>query len=257
MSSDYFLDDKRLKELDRQLQEVISRTGVDRKTESEVFDKYTLLTLGKLISDKIIDMMDFPISTGKEGNVFRAITPKKKFVAIKIYRTSTSTFKHISDYIIGDPRFENFHKTRKDIVHVWTKKEFKNLERLKKIGVRAPKPILFADNVLVMQYIGDSRHAAPMLRDVILENPQEIFDTIINYIFLMYKEAKLVHSDLSAFNILYFRKKPYIIDLGQGVLLEHPRSLEFLKRDIDNIVRYFKRYNIRADANKIYNKLVN
>ena len=108
----------------------------------------------------------FPISTGKEGNVFRAITPKKKFVAVKIFRTSTSTFKHISDYIIGDPSFENFRNNRKDIVHVWTKKEFKNLEKLKNIGVKAPKPIVFADNVLVMQYIGDSKHAAPMLKDV-------------------------------------------------------------------------------------------
>ena len=257
MSSENFLDDKRLKKLDRQLQNIITKTGVDRKTQDEVFDKYTLSTIEKLISDKIIDMLDFPISTGKEGNVFRAITPKKKFVAVKIYRTSNSTFKHISDYIIGDPRFESFRKNRKDIVHVWTKKEFKNLQRLKKIGVKAPKPIIFTSNVLVMQYIGDSYRPAPMLKDIIVEKPQEVFDSIIDSIAKMYKKAELVHSDLSAFNILYYRKKPYIIDLGQGVLLEHPRSLEFLKRDIDNIVRYFNKYNIRADANKIYNKLVN
>jgi RIO kinase 1 len=73
----------------------------------------------------------------------------------------------------------------------------------------------------------------------------------------MYNKGGLVHSDLSAFNILYYRKKPYIIDLGQGVLLEHPRSLEFLKRDINNIVRYFKKYNIQNDPNKIYNKIAN
>src|SRR4030042_1552098 len=118
MFSERFLDDKSLKKIDKKFQQIINRTGIDRKTQDEVFDKYTLSTIEKLISDKIIDMLDFPISTGKEGNVFRAITPKKKFVAIKIYRTSTSTFKHISDYIIGDPRFESFHKTRKDIVHV-------------------------------------------------------------------------------------------------------------------------------------------
>jgi RIO kinase 1 len=257
MFSERFLDDKSLKKIDKKFQQIISRTGVDNKTQDEVFDKYTLSTIEKLISDKIIDMLDFPISTGKEGNVFRAITPKKKFVVLKIFRTSTSTFKHISDYIIGDPRFENFRNNRKDIVHIWTKKEFKNLEKLKNIGVKAPKPIVFADNVLVMQYIGDSKHAAPMLKDVIVENPQEIFDTIINYIKVMYKKGEMVHSDLSAFNILIYRKKPYIIDLGQGVLLEHPRSLEFLKRDIGNIVRYFKKYDIRADANKIYNKIVN
>ena len=257
MFSERFLDEKSLKKIDKKYQYIINRVGVDNKTLDEVFDKYTLSTIEKLISNKIIDILDFPISTGKEGNVFRAITPKKKFVVVKIFRTSTSTFKHISDYIIGDPRFKNFHKNRKDVVHAWTKKEFKNLEKLKKIGVKAPKPILYADNVLVMQYIGDIRHPAPMLRDIIVENPQKIFDTIINYILIMFKKGEIVHSDLSAFNILYYRKKPYIIDLGQGVLLDHPRSLEFLKRDIDNITKYFKRYNIRADANKIYRSIMN
>jgi RIO kinase 1 len=66
----------------------------------------------------------------------------------------------------------------------------------------------------------------------------------------------MVHADLSAFNILMYRNKPYIIDLGQGVLLEHPNALEFLKRDIQNIVTYFRKYNIKADENKIFEKLV-
>ncbi len=257
MFSERFLDDKSLKKIDKKFNKIINRTGIDKKTLDEVFDKSTLLTIEKLISKKIINIIDFPISTGKEGNVFRAITPKKKYVAIKIFRTSTSTFKHISEYITGDPRFKSYHKNRKDIINIWTKKEFKNLEICKKIGVKVPKPIIFTDNVLVMQYIGNSKNAAPMVKDVIIENPQEIFKIIINYILLMYNKGKIVHSDLSAFNILYYRKKPYIIDIGQGVMLEHPRSLEFLKRDIDNMVRYFKKYNIKADVNKIYNKIVN
>ena len=110
MSSETFLDDKRLKKLDRELQALISLTGSDRKTQDEVFDKTTLRTLEKFISDGVIDILDFPISTGKEGNVFRGVTPDKKYVAIKIYRTSTATFKHISQYIIGDPRFKSMHK---------------------------------------------------------------------------------------------------------------------------------------------------
>jgi RIO kinase 1 len=73
----------------------------------------------------------------------------------------------------------------------------------------------------------------------------------------MYKKAELVHGDISAFNVLIHKNKPYIIDLGQGILTEHPNALEYLKRDIKNIVRYFKKYNIRADENKIYKKIVN
>jgi len=256
MSSEIFLDEKRLKKLDKELQFLIGRVGVDRKTEGEVFDKSTLHTLEKLISDRVIDILDFPISTGKEGNVFRGVTPNEKFVAVKIYRISTATFKHISDYIIGDPRFKSIHKTRIDIIYAWAKKEFKNLELLQKAGVRAPKPLVRINNVLVMEYIGDSKRPAPLLKNVTLKNPKEIFDVLIDFISKMYKKAGLVHGDISAFNVIMHRNKPYLIDLGQGVLLDHPNSHEFLKRDIHNLVNYFKKLNIKADENKIYNRII-
>ena len=175
---------------------------------------------------------------------------------MKVYRTSTATFKHISKYIIGDPRFKSVHKTRRDIIYAWTKKEFKNLERLDKAGVKAPKPIVYIKNVLVMEYIGDSERSAPLMKDVKLDNPKEIFNFLVDSISKMYKKAGLVHSDISAFNVLIHENQPYLIDLGQGVLLEHPNSNEFLKRDIHNIVSYFKKFDIQADENKIYNNII-
>jgi RIO kinase 1 len=258
MSSERFLDKKSLKKLDRELQSILSKTGTlrDRKTEDEVFDKTTLHVLEKIISDRVIDILDFPISTGKEGNIFRGITPDKKYVAVKIYRTNTSTFKHLSQYIIGDPRFKSVQKTRRGLVYAWTKKEFKNLERAKKVGVKVPHPILFKKNVLVMEYIGSSSRPAPMLKDVDLKNPNEIYHTLIDFITKMYKKAEMVHGDISAFNVLMHEDKPYLIDLGQGVLLDHPNSDEFLKRDIKNIISYFKKFGIQTDEKKIYNNLI-
>ena len=73
----------------------------------------------------------------------------------------------------------------------------------------------------------------------------------------MYNEADMVHSDMSAFNILMHRNKPYLIDLGQAVLLEHPYAHDFLKRDIHNIVTHFKKYKIKADEEEIYHDIVN
>ncbi len=255
MSSEKFLDSKHLKRLDKQLESLISRVGLDRKTQDEVFDKSTLHTLEKLISDRVIDIIDFPISTGKEGNIFRAITPQKKLVVVKIYRINTATFKNISEYILGDPRFKGIHKTKRDIIFAWTKKEFKNLQRLKKIGVLAPKPIVYINNVLIMSYIGNYKRAAPLMKDVKLDNPKKIFDIIIGYISKMYKQAELVHGDISAYNILIYRKKPYLIDMGQGVLIEHHNAADFLKRDIHNVVSYFKKYGIKANEENIFKKI--
>ena len=54
-----------------------------------------------------------------------------------------------------------------------------------------------------------------------------------------------------------YKNQPYLIDIGQGVLLEHPFAHELLKRDIHNIVDYFKKYDIDADEEKIYNDIAN
>jgi len=254
MSSDELLSDKWLKKLDLQTQQILNRMDFDRKTFGEVFDKQTLLRLGKLISDKIIDQMDFPLSTGKEANLFRGTTPEHTFVAIKIYRTSTMTFKHIANYIEGDPRFKSGFSNRRDIIEEWAKKEFKNLDKLKQANVRVPAPLRRLNNILVMEYIGDKNRAAPLLKDVPLANPKKIYDEIITFIDRMYK-AGIVHADLSAYNILMYKQKPYIIDVGQAVLLEHPSAMEFLKRDIHNIVQYFKKYDITADEDALYKKI--
>jgi RIO kinase 1 len=255
MSSDELLNDKWLKKLDRQSQLILDRVVFNRKTFGEVFDKQTLLLLGKLISDDIIDQVDFPVSTGKEANIFRGTTPEKEFVAIKIFRTATMTFKHIASYIEGDPRFSYGYKNRREIIEEWARKEFKNLDLLRQAKVRAPAPIKCVHNVLIMEYIGDASKPAPMLKDVILKNPEKVFEEIITFMTRMYKK-QLVHADLSAFNILMFRQKPYIIDVGQGVLLDHPSSLEFLKRDIHNIVHYFKKYGIESNEQRIFDQLV-
>jgi len=244
-SEDFRVQEKWLTRLDKKTQETIKKTGLDRKTQDQVFDKNTLLLLGKLISDGVIETLDFPISTGKEANVFRAITPSKDYLCIKIYRTSTSTFRHITKYIIGDPRFAHPNKNRRDIINDWAKKEYKNLERIDRTTVHAPTPLKHIRNVLLMQYIGTANQPAPLLRTVDLPDPQLTYDTLISDIHAMYKDAGLIHADLSEYNILYHEDTPYIIDVGQAVLKEHPNAKEFLKRDLKNINRYFKKYTIK------------
>jgi len=56
MSSDRFFDQKLMKKLDRKLQLIIDRVGVDRKTLDEVFDKSTLP--GDLVIIKPWDIQD-------------------------------------------------------------------------------------------------------------------------------------------------------------------------------------------------------
>jgi RIO kinase 1 len=221
-----------------------SKTGDERKTLDEVFDRSTILSIYKLMTDGVIDTIEYPISTGKEGNVFMALDPEGKMVALKIYRTSNATFNRISRYIEGDKRFRGITGSRRKVIFAWASKEFRNLQRLEEAGVRVPSPIRYHHNILVMEYIGSKKGPAPLLRDVVLDDPQAMYETIVKYMKLAYQNAELVHADLSEYNILYHRKRPVIIDCGQATLTDHPNAKEFLIRDIENINRYFRTLDV-------------
>jgi len=220
------------------------KSSDDREVIDEVFDKDTLLAVYKLMKEDIIDTLEFSISTGKEGNVFLCTTIDGGLVAMKIFRISTSTFKRISRYIDGDPRFKGLVGSRRKVIFAWTSKEFRNLQRLERAGVRVPHPIRFLKNLLVMEYIGDEESPAPMMRELRLDQPQMTYDTLIEYVRLAYQKAGLVHGDLSEYNVLIFKGEAVIIDCGQAVMIEHPQSREFLRRDIENINRFFGQYEI-------------
>ncbi len=223
----------------------------DRKTYDEVFDKNTLLTLYKMITRGIITTLDYPISSGKEGNVFRATDEAGKPLAVKIYRTSTATYKNLTKYITGDPRFRNIPKDRRGIIFLWAQKEYKNLHRMHNAKLKSPEPKKLIKNVLVMEYIGSEEQPAPMLKDVGLSDPEKTFGSIKKMMKQLYQDAKLVHGDLSEYNLLVEKNECFLIDVGQSVVLEHPLAPELLIRDVTNISRYFKKLGVKTNENKL------
>jgi len=217
-------------------------------TEGEVFEKATLQSLWKLMNNGYIDTFEFPISTGKEGNVFRA-RRKDELIAVKIYRINTATFRSISKYLMYEPP-QKVKKDRRSIIFAWALKEFNNLKKLYNAGVRVPEPIAREGNVIVMEYIGTEEQPAPLLKDAPLENAEEVFEKIKKYLHLMFHKAALVHADFSEYNVLMHNGEPVIIDVGQTVSRDNPMAMEFLQRDVKNIVRFFKKY-IEVDEQEV------
>lgn len=138
----------------------------------------------------------------------------------------------------------------------WTQKEFRNLERMHSCGVRVPKPLAYENNILVMEYISVDSNPAPIIRNCTPQNPGEVADWLFKSIRKTFKKAQLVHGDMSEYNILCGNDEYVIIDVSQGVPLKHPMAMELLKRDIENMVRYFKRLGEKRDPTEELYKIM-
>ena len=227
---------------DRQLEALGVRVkdADEFKVRDDVFDEVTLLALYKLVHKKRLSAIGGAISTGKEANVYLAEAGDRD-VAVKIYRIQTANFNTMTVYLQGDRRFSSVRKTRKEVIYTWTRKEFANLKRARDAGLPVPEPIAFDRNILLMEFLGEDERPYPRLKEAGVDDPESTYAMVLTFIHRLYREAKLVHADLSEFNILV-GDQVYVIDMGQSVTPDHPQALRFLMRDIRNVNRFFGEY---------------
>ncbi len=200
------------------------------------------------------------VKSGKEATVF-VVFFKHKPLALKVYiDPSIRSFQKNKIYLEGK-YFRNptekkailkQNRSGKKILHkAWIRREFYLLQKLHKMGANVPKVYEWTDQSILMEFIG-ADYVAPRLMDVQL-SPQQAktaFEQILKDIELML-ECGIVHSDLSAYNILWWDNKPWIIDLPQAIdIRQNPNKNDLLKRDLKNIISYFSNY-FEIDTDKI------
>ncbi|NPA76240.1 MAG: serine protein kinase RIO [Candidatus Diapherotrites archaeon] len=245
----------------RRVEELLARWENDphnaemRKVRNEVFDVLTLRTIYKLIESGVFSRLLRVISTGKEANVFLANDVAGNPLAVKIYRVDTSEFRRILPYIDGDPRFGRIPRDRRRLVHLWTKKEFKNLDAAFRAGAPVPYPVAVRNNVLVMEFIGDDEGPAPRLRDTFPEDEGRFVDALLDGLAKFYFGAGLVHADLSEYNILVRDSLPVIIDLGQSVPWDHPNAPFFFQRDMRQLSKILAEFDKDFAPDELYRML--
>ena len=128
------------------------------------------------------------------------------------------------------------------------KREFGVLRILYDIGGKVPQPIALNRHVIVMsQMTGDL-----LLQISELEHPQNVLEQILQQVQLAYQNAKLVHGDLSEYNISVDENEQItIFDWPQWQPLSHPNSMWLLKRDLSHILTFFKRrFSIMYDVDE-------
>lgn len=213
-----------------------------RKVLEEVFDQATLLAIEELAARKNLGELYGVVASGKEARVYYGEDSGKRPVAVKIYLVSASDFRKRLAYIAGDRRFGKLPSGSRETIYLWTRKEFKNLQIADRAGIRVPKPFAFHKNILVMEYVGVPPQPAPTFAET--EVDEGDYDWTFKTIRALWKDAGLVHADFSEFNVFKSGDEQILFDMGSAVVASHPQAEEFLRRDVANMVRFFRKRGI-------------
>jgi RIO kinase 1 len=195
----------------------------------------------------------------------RTVTSKGQLEALGVQRAST--FRHDVEYREG----RQFRKSRdrraveamttygkRLLQDRWLGHEFEVLGTLHAAGARVPYPVAFADDVLDMEYVGALDGAAPQLARARLR-PGEVRDAwgqLVEGLRLM-TAAGWAHGDLSPYNLLWWEGELWFIDLPQAVdLAANPQGLDFLHRDVCNVVAWFARRGVDDDPEALFADLL-
>jgi RIO kinase 1 len=107
-----------------------------------------------------------------------------------------------------------------------------------------------------MGFVGDRKgKPAPRLKDVRFEgltSEEEdakwtsLYVQMLAYMRVLYQTCRLVHADLSEYNVLFHEGKQWMIDVSQAVEHDHPRSLEFLRMDVKNVSDFYRSRDVEV-----------
>lgn len=220
----------------------------DRATAEQVMDPRTKMILFKLLNRGIINEINGCISTGKEANVYHATSKEGRDYAVKIFKTSILVFKDRDKYVSGEYRFRNGYcrSNPRKMVRTWAEKEMRNLVRMYNAKLNVPEPIILRSHVLVMSFMGQDGWPSPKLKDVEISQStaRSLYRDCITMMWKMFNICKLVHADLSEFNLLYHNGNVVVIDVSQSVEHDHPHAFEFLRKDCTNISDFFRKRGV-------------
>ncbi|GAA42679.2 RIO kinase 1, partial [Clonorchis sinensis] len=233
------------------------RDKSDRATTDHALDRRSRAILFKMMNQEIFTEINGCISTGKEANIYHVLDKSNTDLAIKVYMTSIMPFKSRDKYVKGDFRMRHGYSkaTSWKLVSKWAEKEYRNLIRIKQSGlIPCPTPLRLKGVVLLMSFIGKNGFPAPKLKDaenitdgVDGETPPDwpsLYAQVVNDVRTLFQKCRLIHADLSEYNMLYMDGKAWMIDVSQAVEHESPQALDYLRADCHNVNNFFRRQGV-------------
>lgn len=207
---------------------------------------FDCLALNALVRAEILEALGRALGVGKEADVYEALTPDGERVAVKFHRLGRTSFRQTR-------RLRGYTPTDVYVAWHWrsraaAKREFEALSLAYARGVAVPRPIRRNRHVVVMGMI----EGAELVEYRDLPEPEETLLRVLENLRRAYVDAGIIHADLSEFNVILEPDgEILIIDWPQYVDKSHPNAEQLLRRDVRNIVRFFRRrYGVSVDVDE-------
>ena len=133
---------------------------------------------------------------------------------------------------------EDYEEGTETFVDIWVRKEFRNLSRLTEMGFIGSQTARHSQERPSNGISWNLNCAFPRLRDVEISDPAPVYEELLEFLAVTWQKANMVHGDFSPYNIMWHGDKPVVIDVGQAVVQSHPKSQEFLVRDVTRLVEW-------------------
>ena len=210
---------------------------------------YDCLALNALVKAGIIEALGHKLGVGKESDVYDALSPAGSRLAVKFHRLGRISFRQTRRYraFIGERRHISWlYQSR-----LAAEREYEALNLVFAKGVHVPRPIGHNRHVVVTSLI----EGIQLVRLKELPDPEGLLLSILEDIKIAYREAGVIHGDLSEYNIIVHigdEQSYVIIDWPQWVSSIHPSSDMLLRRDIRNVLNFFRRrFGIKLDVDRV------
>lgn len=231
-------------------------------------------SLGGFFEQRWIDDILRLVKGGKEASVYHCTAGpnlQAPWLAAKVYRPRR--FRNLKNdhlyregrldldengHVINDTRMLHAIKKRtefgRELMHTsWIEHEVKIMQTLEAAGADVPRQYASGSNAILMEYIGGEEMAAPTLNSLTLD-PDEaypLFKRLLRNIDIML-DNRIIHGDLSAYNILYWEGQFTLIDFPQAIDPEINRSaFQIFQRDVTRVCEYFRAQGIRANPRRL------
>ncbi len=263
------------------LEEIAETTGLEGGFETTyhpgLFEEGWLLdSLRNFYDQDLISDVLSLVRGGKEANVYCCRARPStglSLVAAKVYRPrrfrnlrNDKAYREGRTILTaeGRPVKENDHRIMRaigkkttfgeQVSHTsWLMHEYTALKRLYELGGAVPKPVIASENAILMGYCGDEFNAAPTMNGIGLGDDEALplFKEVMRNVELMLS-CGLVHGDLSAYNVLYWRGRITLIDFPQVVEISTNRNARAIfGRDVRRICEYFADQGLERDPDLI------